>query len=58
MKYNIFNFFRLALTKLDILDGLSEIKIAVGYKHNGEKLESFPGLRFCEFGLFLREGLC
>ena len=34
--------YRLALTKLDILDGLPEIKIAIGYKHNGEKLESFP----------------
>lgn len=32
----------LALTKLDILDGLSEIKVAVAYKHKGQKLESFP----------------
>ena len=32
----------MALTKLDILDGLAEIKIAVAYKHKGETLESFP----------------
>lgn len=33
----------LNLTKLDILDGLSEIKVAIGYKVDGEELESFPG---------------
>lgn len=33
----------LNLTKLDILDGLSEIKVAIGYKVNGQELESFPG---------------
>lgn len=32
----------LAITKLDILDGLKEIKVAVAYKHNGKKLDSFP----------------
>ncbi|TPX34065.1 adenylosuccinate synthase [Synchytrium microbalum] len=30
------------LTKLDVLDQLDEIKIAVGYKYKGELLESFP----------------
>jgi len=30
------------LTKLDILDSFEEIEIAVGYKYNGEDLESFP----------------
>lgn len=33
----------IALTKLDILDTLSEIKVAVGYKLNGESLDHFPG---------------
>lgn len=32
----------LNLTKLDILTGLSELKIAVGYKYNGKELASFP----------------
>ncbi|KAF2755174.1 adenylosuccinate synthetase-like protein [Pseudovirgaria hyperparasitica] len=32
----------LNITKLDILDDFSELKIAVGYKHNGQPLESFP----------------
>lgn len=33
-----------ALTKLDVLDGLDEVKICTGYKHKqtGELLESFP----------------
>ena len=33
----------LNLTKLDILDGLKEIKVAVGYRVDGDELESFPG---------------
>ncbi|XP_059611853.1 adenylosuccinate synthetase [Phlebotomus argentipes] len=33
----------LCLTKLDILDTLKEIKVAVGYKLNGKRLEYFPG---------------
>ncbi|KAG0642078.1 Adenylosuccinate synthetase [Tuber brumale] len=32
----------LNLTKLDILDGLKEIKVAIGYRVDGEELESFP----------------
>jgi len=32
----------LALMKLDILDGLDEIKICVGYKLHGKLIESFP----------------
>ncbi|XP_046402486.1 adenylosuccinate synthetase [Ischnura elegans] len=32
----------IALTKLDILDTLSEIKIGVAYKKNGKKLDYFP----------------
>lgn len=32
----------LAITKLDVLDQLSELKIAVAYKYNGKILDSFP----------------
>jgi adenylosuccinate synthase len=32
----------IALTKLDVLDGLEEIKICVGYELNGECLDYFP----------------
>lgn len=32
----------LNLTKLDILDDFEEIKVATGYSHQGQKLESFP----------------
>jgi len=32
----------LALTKLDILDGFKQIKIAVGYSHKGKKIEGYP----------------
>jgi len=32
----------IALTKLDVLDGLKEIKICVGYKLDGEKIDYFP----------------
>jgi adenylosuccinate synthase len=32
----------LALMKLDILDGLEEVKICVGYLLNGKKMEFFP----------------
>jgi adenylosuccinate synthase len=32
----------LALTKLDILDGLSEIKVAVGYRLNGKEISYLP----------------
>ena len=38
----IFLFFRLCVTKLDILDTLPEIKIAVNYKKNGKVLDYFP----------------
>ncbi len=33
---------RWALTKLDVLDRLEEIKICVGYQYEGKELESFP----------------
>lgn len=32
----------IALTKLDVLDGLEEIMLCVGYKLNGEKIDYFP----------------
>ena len=38
-------YFRIAITKLDILDEFKEIKIGVAYRLNGQLLESFPGTR-------------
>lgn len=32
----------IALTKLDVLDGLEEIKVCVGYELNGEKIDYLP----------------
>jgi len=32
----------IALTKLDILDELAEIKIGIGYKLNGQKIDRYP----------------
>jgi len=32
----------IALTKLDVLDGLKEIKVCVGYRLDGRRLERFP----------------
>ncbi|WP_027339647.1 adenylosuccinate synthase [Halonatronum saccharophilum] len=32
----------LAITKLDVLDDLDEIKICIGYKYKGELLDEFP----------------
>jgi len=32
----------IALTKLDVLDGLKEIKICTGYKINGQNIDSLP----------------
>lgn len=34
---------RLALTKLDILDALDEVKVGVSYKLNGKRIPHFPG---------------
>merc|ERR1711879_647043 len=30
------------MTKLDVLSELDEVKVAVGYRHNGQALQSFP----------------
>ena len=32
----------IALTKLDVLDGLDELKICIGYELNGKKIDYFP----------------
>jgi len=32
----------LAITKIDVLDGLAEVKLCVGYEKDGERLESIP----------------
>ena len=32
----------LAITKLDVLDGLGEIKICTGYEYNGKQIPDFP----------------
>ena len=32
----------IALTKLDVLDGFSEIKVCIGYKLDGERLDRLP----------------
>jgi adenylosuccinate synthase len=34
----------LNLTKLDVLDGFEEIKIATGYLLDGKQVEGFPGV--------------
>src|SRR5262252_6903945 len=37
-------FSSVALTKLDVLDALDEIKVCVGYKLNGEEIDSLPAV--------------
>ncbi|QQG36966.1 MAG: adenylosuccinate synthase [Micavibrio aeruginosavorus] len=32
----------IALTKLDVLDGLDELKVCVGYELNGERIQHYP----------------
>jgi adenylosuccinate synthase len=42
----------IALTKLDVLDGLAEVKLCVAYRHRGERIEEMPAdlgvLEACE----------
>jgi adenylosuccinate synthase len=33
---------KLAITKLDVLDGLKTVKICTGYQLNGKKIDFFP----------------
>jgi adenylosuccinate synthase len=48
MKYShtINGYDSLNLTKLDVLDGLDEIEVAVGYEIDGKSLSGFPGKLF------------
>ena len=32
----------IAITKLDVLDGLEEIKVCIGYEYDGKELKKFP----------------
>lgn len=41
--YPVFFNNRFALTKLDILDVMDEIKVGVSYKLKGKKIPYFPG---------------
>ena len=41
----------IALTKLDVLDKFEEIKICVGYKINGKRINYFPNLEFEQINL-------
>jgi adenylosuccinate synthase len=34
----------IALTKLDVLDTLDEIKVCVGYEMNGKRIDTFPAV--------------
>ena len=38
-------FTEVALTKIDVLDGLSTVPMCVGYRHDGRVLDSFPTTR-------------
>lgn len=44
LKYSMFvnGFSDVALTKLDVLTGFGDLKIATAYNHNGKSLKSFP----------------
>jgi adenylosuccinate synthase len=46
MRYStmINGYTELNLTKLDVLDGFEEIKVAVGYKLDGVEVSGFPGV--------------
>jgi adenylosuccinate synthase len=37
-------FCSMALTKLDVLDALDELKVCVGYEINGERIDTFPAV--------------
>lgn len=41
----------IALTKLDVLDGIEELKVCTGYRYNGEDLSSFPAGRVAQAGV-------
>jgi adenylosuccinate synthase len=41
----------LALTKLDVLDGLRELKVCIGYELNGARLERLPASQVAQAGV-------
>jgi adenylosuccinate synthase len=41
----------IALTKLDVLDGLPQLKICVGYELNGERLQRLPASQSAQAGV-------
>ena len=41
----------IALTKLDVLDGIEELKVCTGYRYLGQKLQSFPAGRVKQAGV-------
>jgi adenylosuccinate synthase len=41
----------IALTKLDVLDGIEELKVCTGYRYNGQLLSSFPAGRVAQAGV-------
>ena len=52
----------LPLTKLDVLDSFKEIKICVGYKIKGKKIDYFPlsesdQKKLYQFMKYIRDGL-
>ena len=44
----------IALTKLDVLDCLQEIKIAIGYLKGGKRLDYFPGKSYATLSKVFR----
>ena len=41
----------IALTKLDVLDGIEELKVCTGYRYNGQDIRTFPAGRVVQAGL-------
>lgn len=41
----------IALTKLDVLDGLEELKICIGYRYNGEDFDYYPASQVAQAGV-------
>lgn len=50
--------YSIALTKLDILDVLDEIKVGVAYKVNGKRVPHFPGIMLTEAYVFSQVQYC
>ena len=41
----------IALTKLDVLDGIGELKVCIAYRHGGREIQSFPASRVGQAGV-------